>query len=176
MANSETPVMETYQDVENLLYHISNRFQRRHGGDIEELEGEAKVAFMRAYRTFDPSHGAQFPTYLYHVVWNHFVSTFCKGRLKVVSLDQMTEDTNYQAPDKASPSFRIWELLEGMSEDAAVVVNLVFQSPAELAEAAAGKGNQPRNWRSSLRTYLKSMGWKETRITTIFNEIAIAVG
>lgn len=163
-----SPINDTYADVEKLIYHVANKFRAKHGGDIEELISEANVAFMKAYKHFNPKRGAKFSTFLHWVIWNHLLSFAKKPSLPVVDAGQVL--------DNQPEAFLVWDFIDGLTEDAAIVVDLVFASPAELIESAEGKGNQARNWRSSIRDYLLQRGWGTDRIINCFSEIAAALG
>jgi RNA polymerase sigma factor (sigma-70 family) len=167
LANTTTPVEETYADVKKLIYHIVNDFRAKHGGDSEELLAEANIGFMKAYQHFDHERGAKFSTFMHWVIWNHLLSFSTKSKLPVACADSVVD---------ARPSpFLLWEFAEGLTEDAATVLDLVFSSPAELTAIAEGKGNQGRNWRSSIRDYLIQKGWGTNRILECFSEITAAL-
>jgi RNA polymerase sigma factor (sigma-70 family) len=163
------PISDTYNDVEKLIYHVANKVHAKHGGDIEELVSEANVAFMKAYKAYSPDRHTKFSTFLYCVIWNHLL-TFIRDNRSMPVVDTGSVVDNRPEP------FMVWDFVEGLTEDAATVVGLVFTSPAELVEAAEGKGNQIRNWRSSIRRYLLNQGWSTDRVIECFSEIAAALG
>jgi DNA-directed RNA polymerase specialized sigma24 family protein len=79
-----------------------------------------------------------------------------------------------EVPDVRS-TWRISELLDELGDDARTVVKLVVETPAELAAVVQGKGDQPRNYRSSVRNYLAELGWTAVRVAESFNEIRHAL-
>lgn len=61
---SETQVVEKYR---RLAVWQACRFSRRYGVDYlaEDLQQEAQIGLLRAIRTYDPSYGYEFESYLY---------------------------------------------------------------------------------------------------------------
>ena len=49
-----TPIEETYHDVEKLICHVCRLFQRRYGGDLDDLIGEANLKYIDAYKNKYP--------------------------------------------------------------------------------------------------------------------------
>ena len=64
------PNAATYEDVERLVHHTAHAFQRRCGGDYEELLSEANVIYAATYRSYDPTrYNCKFATALRNNIW-----------------------------------------------------------------------------------------------------------
>lgn len=67
---------------------------------IDDLEDELNWSFFKAYRTFDPSKGAQFKTYFFNIMNNGCkcllrYRDYRKDLLSAKSLDYLDEDNTY---------------------------------------------------------------------------------
>lgn len=62
---------DAYESVKMMIYKIVNKYQRRHGGEFDELLSVAHEAFMEAVWSFDPNRG-KFTTH----VWNRVTYKF----------------------------------------------------------------------------------------------------
>lgn len=162
-------MVETYEDVERLIYQLVHRFNQRYGGDFRELLSDANLAFMRAYKSYDPSKG-QFTTLLVTSVQRLLFRTL-KNRIKYQQRYGTTLD-EHRTISRDVEEFDFDCFVSNMSADAKFVVRLITHSPPELAAVANGKGGEPRNWRSSIKGYLRDLGWSANQITESFTEIA----
>lgn len=175
---------ETYEEVKRLIYHTVWSVVRQYGGDFDELMSEANVAFLDAYESFDGS--SSFSSWLRLNVWGKCVDAVRnrldeQRRYKRVKDDtrsgipvQFTADSDGLAegiPDRSCSGWKIGGMFEELTEDAALVVKLTLETPAELEAVVRAKGGQPRNLRSSIRNYLAEMGWTACRIAESFNEV-----
>ena len=152
--------IELYRDHENLLRKVCHQFT---GGKIEfdDLMSEAKIVFFRARKTYDPSQGAKFSTYLYTLTRNHLIN-LCRReqRRPTVSLD---ERFTASVVDQQS----IWD---GVSDDAHVIIDLVLEAPKELIELLT-----PMKGRAAVVRYLKQLGWSTLRVKRAVVEIQEAL-
>ena len=178
---STLAISDTYDDVERLILSTCHRFQRRFGGDFDDLASEANFAFLRAYETFDESKGFEFSTYLVTVIWNRLTDlSYYEDRRKGIrgmSIDCENEEGNRYSgliEDKSVAKFAREEFYEHLSADAQMVARLTLDSPKEIADIAMAKGNEDRNWRSTIRNYLYDLGWSAGRIAESFNEIRLS--
>ena len=178
---------ETYEEVKDLLYATVWKVVRQFGGDFDELMSEANVAFLEAYSNFDGS--SSFSSWVRQSVWYKCVdlirgrlteqSRYAKGfsdeSVNRVPCSMAGADADVRGileiPDRPHSSWKIQSMIEELTEDAALVVKLTIETPAELEAVVQAKGGQPRNLRSSLRQYLAEMGWTACRIAESFNEV-----
>lgn len=172
-----SPITETYEDVRRLIYHVCNQFARRYGGDVEELISDANVAYMKAYESWKPGRGTKFSTYVVVCVWRRLAALRkAEQRRKAVwsrGLDDISPD---QLPVTAGHTIgdRFADLLEELSEDTASVVRMVVNATSDISEVAEAKGGKYRNWRSTIRSHLRDIGWTHNRIRAAFEEIEAA--
>jgi DNA-directed RNA polymerase specialized sigma24 family protein len=176
------PITETYADVQKLIWHTCHRFARRNGGDVEEYVAEANVVYLKVYESWSPNMGTKFSGYLVTCIWRRLIGVRNHARRHKpvwhASLDVEQPNGRTMASQVVDdrPEYRsLYDLVATLSADAAAVVQLVVDAPADLLAVAQGKGGQPRNWASSLRTRLRKAGWEPKRITETFEEIAGAL-
>ena len=140
---------------------------RRYNFDSDELLGHAHLVFSKACEQFDETADVKFSTYLYSRLRPALPGYVQKQRAKSgVQLDLEKHDVA-EAPG-------INTLLDSLSEDAAKVVELVLNTPGDLAEMIHGKGGHPSNWRSVLRRFLRKdhqYRWSRDQINQVFDEI-----
>lgn len=178
---------ETYEDVRKLICHVTWRIVRKYGGDFDEYLSEANEVFLAAYADFDGS--CPFSNWLSQCITHRLLDCVrdrCRessrrrpapndsvGRIPVWNLsdngDQHANPVD-SVPDVRS-TWRIGELLEGLGDDARTVVKLVVETPAKLDSIIRAKGDQPRNYRSSIRNYLTELGWTAMRVAESFAEV-----
>ena len=182
MPETKRPIDETYEDVEKLIYWHAHRFIQGHGGEFEELVSIANQVFMDSYEQFDISKGVDFSTYLGINIVRRFQDNYWyEKKREMPSLDWQNEFESEGGTFKKFASdvedyrcttkFSFEDFTEEMSEDAKTVIRLAIDTPAELAEVAFGKGGDPRNWRSTIRDFLCSMGWSYERVSRTFEEV-----
>jgi len=171
---------DTYLEVENLIYHTVHDYLKSHSGDFEELVAEANLVFVKVYEVFDPSKGA-LSTLLVSSIWRRFIDI---GRKKsneksVWSVSSNVDRGNGTLEDGLADhrvgEFNFIEFATGLTEDAKLVMKLALESPEELAKEAIGKGDAPRNWRSSIRWHLYNLGWSVDRVASSFEEVRMAL-
>lgn len=175
-----SPLEQTYQDVEKLLSWVVTQFVKRYGGDWDEYRSEANVVFLNVYEAFNPDLGS----------FANVLAISVKRRLihrRNMNLRRRMDSLDRQVPgmdkgtlgdlvaDAPKSTFSLQGLADSVSQDAKLVITLLFDAPAEVESEAEGKGGTPRNWRSSIRTYLRSKGWRNDRIAESFEEIKQAL-
>ena len=166
---------ETYEDVRGLIFETCWKFQKGHGGDIEELIAEANKLFVLAYDSYD-NKKSQFTTWLVSSIKNglkRFVQT--EWRQSHPSLSRVKEHNPYQEYEYTE-SFSVLELLDEMEKDAHIIMQLFLDTPRELFVSAVSSDGKPKHiqvcMRKRLRNRLRQMGWTIRRITKSFDEIA----
>lgn len=177
------PVTETYLDVEKMIYAVVNEFHGTFGGDWDEYVAEANLTFKQVYDSYDPTKGA-----LTNVLWTSIWRKLTKVNRKnirsrafhKVSLD--AADGNYNTlaahiqdrPD-CTFDFVAFAAAAKLTEDAKTVIGLVLDPPEKVEKVAKAKGDLPMNWRSTLREYLRDIGWAAARISESFEEVREAL-
>lgn len=160
---------ETFLEVQDLIRKQVWGLIRTYGGDFDEMMAEASYLFIAAYNDWDGI-----------VPFTTWVSNWIRWSL----IDQLRIRIGHQArytyvdDEVLTRNINNWQpadLLEELSTDAAMVVKLVLETPAEIASIIEGKGGQPRNYRSTIRSYLISLGWTAKQISDSFAEIRAAL-
>lgn len=164
------PRTETYRDVEKMIHQVAHKFARRYGGDHEELVSIAHEGFVLAYNSHDPAT-SNFTTWVYWQMWYAMMNS---RRADARHLAQPAGDA---AVDWVAPEggFDLDAFIEGLGNDAVTVLRLVFETPAEVAAVAEAKGGHALNLRSTIREYLRGLGWTAARIAESFEEIGDAL-
>jgi len=166
---------ETYEDVRDLIFETCWKFQKGHGGDIEELIAEANKLFVLAYNSYN-SEKSQFTTWVVTSIKNG-LKTFIRAewRQSHPSLSRIKEHNPYQEYEYTE-SFSVLELLDEMEKDAYIILQLFLDTPRDVFENAVCSGKKSKHiqvcMRRRLRNRLQQMGWTIRRITESFDEIA----
>lgn len=162
----------TYEDVRRLVYNTACTFQNVHGGELDELVGEANLLFMEAYRTFDADEGS-FSSWVRLKIWRGLQSS---GR-KIASRNTHRTELDFAIVPDADPSFDYRSFLKELSRDARRVARLVVDPPVDVRlSAACRKGlDNPDSKRRAVVEFLGHVGWGVDRITRSFQEIAEAL-
>lgn len=169
-------VTETYNDVENLIFWICNKFTKQFGADFEECVSIGNLVFMDVYKMEIKESVGTFQTLLTRSIWNRLLSEAdYQKRRKMVSLDVEDKVGNTAAsaiPDHVHSDFDMQACLAEMSSDAAYVFKLVTEAPAEIAAAVEAKGGHAHNWRAAVKSHLAKIGWSISKIQQSFEEIS----
>lgn len=172
-----SPVADTYSDVEGIIYSTVTSFHRKHGGDYQEMVCVANMVFMDVYAKFDPAKGC-ITTLLVNSIYRRLIDHMVIGgrRSKRTSsldiADEVTGKTKAEAvPARSSLDFDMLAFIQMLSDDASTVLKLVLETPSEIESVVFTKGSTPGSWRSTIRQYLKKLGWKSDRIANSFMEI-----
>ncbi len=169
-------ITDTLPDVEKEIHHLAWRFQKRYGGDIEELRSEAFLAFTEAYNLFDVKRGAQFHTWLWHHVWYRLWQNANKIVRNYTREKPVQQETNELALQNASkgPGFDIDRFAGELSEDAQIMLKLVAKAPVELLNV--GDPLRGPGWLiDCIKNHLLDAGWSGKRFLQSFDEIREAL-
>lgn len=153
----------------------------------EELFAEASGRlFMRAAETYRVGRGAEFGTWLWHVVRNGLgdhvrradpVREAVHGVPPGADPDKALE--RVAGADCPVPGARLrWrEWLAGLGAEARAVAGLALNAPEELAAALGVTGGEsPHRLRRALRRYLQERrGWGRARVDAAWAEVAAAL-
>ena len=166
---------QTYEDVQKLIYKMCHLFRRRHGGEFEELVAEANVAFCKAYEHWRANGGACFSTYLATAIYRRLLDKKRTARRRA-HVWKEGQWYDFQVPAPAGGWQRLSALVEGLSEDAKTIVQLVLDTPAELLSEVKSRGGKSCNWRTSILDHLADdAGWKQNRVSRAFQEVRAAL-
>jgi len=158
---------ETYLEVKPVILAACRDICNRFGGNFDDVLSDANSAFLEAYESWEPGQSS-FTSWLRHRIFSTAVNNL-RHQCREQGRREHVEESDI--PDYNRSTWNVRQVLEELTEDAALVVKLTLETPAELEAIAQAKGGQPRNLRSSLRQYLAEMGWTAYRIAESFNEV-----
>lgn len=177
-AQEQQAIAETYEDVRLLIFDTCHRFHRQYcrhrpAWTIDELVGEANIAFMKAYDGgWNAEGGASFGTWVVRSVWNRLLSKVCrpdKRRRKVEACNPAK--LAWFATQRREVEFDLSELSTGAAE----IVGLINEMPDDLYEIHQTQGGKKQNIKKAVLTYLLGRGWKQVEVKAAFHEIKAAV-
>jgi hypothetical protein len=161
-------VIDTYEEHQKLLFHICHNFRKKYGGDFDELMGQANLAFMEAYNSFDRKKG-EFSKRLAVMVWAALFEPMRKEARRNSMLGKV--ETPLELFGMDYPHFGQDEL----SEDARAVWNLVTSMPETLRQDARKCGGIEKAGKRCIYDYFRGMDWPRDRIRNTFQEIREAL-
>jgi hypothetical protein len=156
-------------EVETLLRQLAWRISEPLGIPYQETLAEAYFLYMRACKTYDPTKGSKFSTWVYFVV-EHNLRNFARSRLKkgpeMVELD---EDICGTVPEK-SP---IFDFIEDLPRDARILAKLLIETPTEILN---GSPISPKDLLKRVRLYMVERGWKWDKILLAQEQLQLRLG
>lgn len=173
----QNEVPKLLQEHTPLLINRVNSWHDTTGVGQDELWHEAHTAFACAVRSFDATKGSKFSTYLYRCVENQMAYAVKKWNKVAAPMIVQDADGNEVNPAdlQPAPQDREWMLrdeVDSLSDDAKTVVELLLDTPAELATILSENSNAPKLQRGSLKRYLQEQhGWSLTKVWDTFREI-----
>ena len=170
---AEQPTAEERLEQCQLLMHSTcHRFIRQHGGDFEECASIANMAFALCNSKYKPDSGMKFSTWLAAVTWHLLLDN--KRRSIRDSRVAVRENTDLEAVSRRS--FSLSGLLDTLSDDAADVVQLLFDMPSDL-DGIVYSGNKTGTVRALVRKYVKTkFGYDNAKVKSIWSEVRSVVG
>lgn len=161
IASVETPdeITKTFLQSEKLLWKLVHDFVKVYGGDRDELFSAAQMAFLRAYKKFDPNKCCWIP-YLIYCVKNSLRDVWKKNRKRLEN--EISFELTCLDKYKNVSRFKVSDY----SKDAQTVMGLSLEAPIE--------SNRYRV-RDAIKRHLRSVGWTLARVTETFSEVRKAV-
>jgi hypothetical protein len=159
-----------YQEARHAIERQITWHRRHHGGDPDELQGEAHLAFMDAYDTYDPSYGACFATW---------ASNKVRHRLKeyVRTLSRRAERIPVYVPHDKDEDL-LGEVVQpdthrGCPPDAAELIRAALSDDADILITAGtiNDTSSPVSVRLAVYEYFRSLGWGVTRLAEAFGAV-----
>ena len=187
-ATMQRPVDETYAECERLIKSTVNSFQRRYGGDRDELMSAAGEAFMEAYsgpkKRFTLSKKKRpgnfhFGGWLNKTIWYALLDTLNERHShhfqpfsNLEDLSTLTADGDVAGaeaiPDRGKPSLP--RKLDTVSEDAQRIAWFALEQFTEKD----GEGIARRL--KAFRMVLSELGWAAKRFWRAVGEIREVIG
>lgn len=163
------PIDETYDEVKRLIYKVCNDFLRRNGGDFEELVSTANEVFLDAHQTWKPD-SAPFTHYLCICIYRRLIGDWKKARRLPAASLTAAEGGQTPVVDKHKEFCRS-EFIEGLSDEAKYIVQLVFSPPEDLDGMIDRKGGKALHYSSTIKEYLRGIGWSRASIRDAWMEV-----
>ena len=162
---------EAYLDTSHVLDKVVAAHTRRYGGDAEEYRSAADEWWMKAFERYDPALRDSFEAWVRTKaamgMMEHHRREYVRNNLRPRKHRDLTNH-----PTAVPPEFDLDEFLEGLSEDAKMVVLLVLDTPIDVRLNLAQRGgDEPKNYRAALREFLGDLGWSFARVMASFREI-----
>ena len=150
-----------YLSVQKLIHHTVNKFQKRYGGDTEEMVSEANLAFTKSHNRYDTSKGS-LTNWTHVCVWRALIDYAHKQNYERKFHSGNGFDLNTLTTKRED---RLSSIMEGLSPQARRVAELVLNGPTK----------HPNRIRKQLKSFLKELGWCSTMIWESFAEIRTAL-
>ena len=151
-----------YHLMKKLIYKTVHLFQRKHGGDFEELLSEAHYHYSRAINNYDPNGSYKLSSHIYLYVWNGLLDTWRTQANRQRSLPR-SYDYDLESFVECE-RFDMDKFCIDLSPDAEIMVRQI-----PLIDGS------PRNKAWAVAEYFLDMGWSATRIAESFQEILEAL-
>lgn len=160
------PATETYLENLNLLHHLVWTFQRKYGGDHDELMAQANLHWWKAYCSYDPHKGS----FAKRVAWIVMMELW-KTKRSELKYQQRLNSQRFNRKQHDVVDRRFMEDL-GLSEDGKYALKM-----AVPAAQKPSPGHNPSHWyskkyrRKVLSQMLQETGWCSIRVGETFREI-----
>jgi len=158
--------MEKEQVQMNLIRRLAWSFMKT-GLDIDDLIGEASLAYSIALNKFDPDNGAKFTTYAYWVIKNHLINYISRKKSTV----------GFGQPDIPEPvnenttleTLELIDLIESLKPKAKEICKVILENP-DMFSTTTKQG-----MRMKVVNYLREQGWGWHDIRRSFGQIRWAL-
>lgn len=161
-------IVTSYKDVEKLLFQISHRMAAQYHIPFEEVIPQARLIFMRAYRSFDPGK-ARFTTFIYRkLFWG--LTDYLTEEYRSRNHDELNEE---MVGMEDHPRCGADDISVQVSEEARVVIQLVIHTPEHLSALLQwNQADGKKKILGTIREYLREeRGWSNQIISQSFNEL-----
>lgn len=169
---------EQWTKHETTVRTVVYQFIGRHGGEFEETLGNAQVGFMKAFQKMADGRITKDMDEQAHIritIWHYLIDlhrTATQHRRKEKTTTTTDIDLNFFT---APREFDKMEFLDGLTDDAAYIVQIILDPPPEIAEEATEKGGTPVKLRAAARSYLRRAGWQTSRMAEAFRQVQQAL-
>ncbi len=160
---------ETFTDVQCIINETVGHFCSNYGGDFEEWQAAAYLAFVQSCDSYKEKHG-RFNTWVRWCVWKDLL-TYTRRLYRQWPYPNETNSHILYHLKESISSFSPMEFLEEANEDAKLIINLIWEPPQEILDAEIKSGDHPCHMKMVLKNYLFKIGWTGKRIKETFEEI-----
>jgi DNA-directed RNA polymerase specialized sigma24 family protein len=155
---------ETYSDSERLVHSTCYKFQKKYGGNYEDLFCYAQEIFIAAYDRFDEDAGACFITWCYKLIWYKLLDRTRNDKRRNSICPRVHNGILLRIAAKEYEVFNVADYADenNLSEDAKTMILLTTKNPIPESK---GKGKK------AIKQLLQSKGWNNERIKSVFKEM-----
>lgn len=183
--NWPTPVTaeEGYHRTHRVIFHQVHKMVDTYGGNFDDLLGEAYEYFMRGHndymrgttstgRVIDHDYLTEIRRHVWRGLFDSMRTRLDRERMApCIPIDNNDHDRYKEVSD-----FRAEDFVAELTADGAYVAELVLNPPVVIVRDAEAAGGTPCKYRTTIRAYLRLMGWSALRVNEAFAEIKIALG
>lgn len=173
---------EAYYDVQNLIYDICHRFQRKYHRYtkraaiqfesydkelFEELVAEANLQFIKAFDKYDGT-SSKLSSWVRHRV----PLCLLEGLRRHLHRNDLCPKVETDLTILANQSrFDLGRIAFELSEDAGVIIKLLTEDNPEFTRRL-GQRTTRKRYRKEIKKYLRESGWSLERVKKSFKELA----
>lgn len=164
-----------YQDLGPYVRRFARRFARARDLEADECVSEANVAFLEAYHTYDGR--SPLKDRVGHRVYHRLLDRSRTWARRDARHREQPLPPRTPAPAAPPAPFDRDGFAARLGDDAALVVRLLFETPAELLDAMrSDRDPGPASIRRCLRSYLtERLMWAAGRVAGAFREVGEAL-
>ncbi len=156
-----------YNDHTGLIHKLAWQYHRSSGLHLDDLIGEANLAFVIARDSYDENKGKP-STWIWNTLVLH-LQNYCKKETRFIPLE--IDDNQNQTDEKHKSKFI--DLIDSLSKEAKEVIQTILKSPAEICELVnIHSGAVPV---IDFCKWMTRQGWKWESALSIRNEIKNAL-
>lgn len=126
--NKNTISNKQYQQYKKLLQSIAWSFHRTTGIDIDELIGEANIAFVHSFHSYQKNRAEKQSTFIQKTVSNHLTNYINKQARTCKSMEELT-DVNMPRTNGIDHALLFRETLAELSNEAQKIVHFICAVP-----------------------------------------------
>jgi len=155
-----------YHEMQSLIAGIVWDYHHRYNWEWDELMAEANLLFMIALKKYDKRAklSTWLTTFISKSLINYIVRTIKQA--KIPERDFI---------ESIYPSNIMTDLMDGLDNDAKMILDLVFDIPSQIQESILTKGTSSRHFKAGIKRHLTSLGWSRRQIQKSFNKISNAI-
>lgn len=149
---------QTHEKITPVIAWAARQFQKRYGGNLDDLKQSAWVIFLESEPRYDPAR-AQIQTFACAAIWRGLRRKFLQEQ------KQLQRELSHRPP---APAFDVSRFRQEISEEAATIVELLFESAAVRRRAV-------RRGKSFFNKICRAAGVTEFRAARLAAEIEAAL-
>ena len=162
----------SYEDFHLLVFYITHSFATRFDIPFDDLISEAHVAFVKAFDSYDPSHGTKVSSWIYHEVWTGLMS-FMRKELRHRNLEELTDQTPMGF---TTQSTFLLDLQDDLGRDARALMEILLSGPRDFSTLCRWNQVTTRTGAlEALREYLEDRGWPTRSISRGISDLRALV-